>query len=118
MLASELLQAPVINCSLGSAGKAQDEVVVPTSGGRYDVHLQARRRVAVYWEEEVSEVRRCTWFYKGDKDNKFIPYSESFSEELEVNTPFPWFPPQLLPVTVSDVPNPKQGHWHQSGLRT
>ncbi|NXI56887.1 DDHD2 Phospholipase, partial [Chloroceryle aenea] len=38
---------------------------------------------AVYWEEEVSEVRRCTWFYKGDKDNKYIPYSETFSEELE-----------------------------------
>uniref|UniRef100_U3JW54 SEC23-DDH2 WWE domain-containing protein n=1 Tax=Ficedula albicollis TaxID=59894 RepID=U3JW54_FICAL len=65
------------------AGKAQDDVVVPTSGGRYDVHLRARRRVAVYWEEEEAEVRRCTWFYKGDKDNKFIPYSESFSEELE-----------------------------------
>ncbi|NXH97763.1 DDHD2 Phospholipase, partial [Pachycephala philippinensis] len=64
-------------------GKDQDDVVVPTSGGRYDVHLRARQRVAVYWEEEVSEVRRCTWFYKGDKDNKFIPYSESFSEELE-----------------------------------
>ncbi|NWW16134.1 DDHD2 Phospholipase, partial [Falcunculus frontatus] len=65
------------------AGKDQDDVVVPTSGGRYDVHLRTRQRVAVYWEEEVSEVRRCTWFYKGDKDNKFIPYSESFSEELE-----------------------------------
>ncbi|NWT88434.1 DDHD2 Phospholipase, partial [Lanius ludovicianus] len=64
-------------------GKEQDDVVVPTSGGRYDVHLRTRQRVAVYWEEEVSEVRRCTWFYKGDKDNKFIPYSESFSEELE-----------------------------------
>ncbi|NWT10767.1 DDHD2 Phospholipase, partial [Vireo altiloquus] len=64
-------------------GKEQDDVVVPTSGGRYDVHLRARQRVAVYWEEEVSEVRRCTWFYKGDKDNKYIPYSESFSEELE-----------------------------------
>ncbi|NXS55606.1 DDHD2 Phospholipase, partial [Brachypteracias leptosomus] len=64
-----------------SSGK--EEVVVPTSGGRYDVHLQKRQRVAVYWEEEVSEVRRCTWFYKGDKDNKYIPYSEAFSEELE-----------------------------------
>lgn len=62
-------------------------MVVPTSGGRYDVHLKQRQRVAVYWEEEVSEVRRCTWFYKGDKDNKYIPYSEAFSEELEVNTP-------------------------------
>ena len=53
------------------------------------MHLKKRQRVAVYWEEEVSEVRRCTWFYKGDKDNKYIPYSEAFSEELEVNTPFP-----------------------------
>ncbi|NXO37495.1 DDHD2 Phospholipase, partial [Locustella ochotensis] len=65
------------------SGKEQADVVVPTSGGRYDVHLRARQRVAVYWDEEVSEVRRCTWFYKGEKDNKFIPYSESFSEELE-----------------------------------
>ncbi|NXT26438.1 DDHD2 Phospholipase, partial [Syrrhaptes paradoxus] len=65
------------------AGKDAEDVVVPTSGGRYDVHLKKRQRVAVYWEEEVSEVRRCTWFYKGDKDNKYIPYSEDFSEELE-----------------------------------
>lgn len=62
--------------------------MVPTSGGRYDVHLKQRQRLAVFWEEEVSEVRRCTWFYKGDKDNKYVPYSESFSQELEVkNTP-------------------------------
>ncbi|KFQ87295.1 Phospholipase DDHD2, partial [Phoenicopterus ruber ruber] len=65
------------------AGRDEEDLVVPTSGGRYDVHLKKRQRVAVYWEEEVSEVRRCTWFYKGDKDNKYIPYSETFSEELE-----------------------------------
>ncbi|KFW90883.1 Phospholipase DDHD2, partial [Phalacrocorax carbo] len=65
------------------AGRDKEDLVVPTSGGRYDVHLKKRQRVAVYWEEEVSEVRRCTWFYKGDKDNKYIPYSETFSEELE-----------------------------------
>ncbi|KFO93431.1 Phospholipase DDHD2, partial [Buceros rhinoceros silvestris] len=64
-------------------GRDKDDLVVPASGGRYDVHLQKRQRLAVYWEEEVSEVRRCTWFYKGDKDNKYIPYSETFSEELE-----------------------------------
>ncbi|KFM00393.1 Phospholipase DDHD2, partial [Aptenodytes forsteri] len=64
-------------------GRDKEDLVVPTSGGRYDVHLKKRQRVAVYWEEEVSEVRRCTWFYKGDKDNKYIPYSETFSEELE-----------------------------------
>ncbi|XP_067400980.1 phospholipase DDHD2 isoform X2 [Emydura macquarii macquarii] len=63
--------------------KDVEQLVVPTEGGRYDVHLKKRLRYAMYWEEEVSEVRRCTWFYKGDKDNKYIPYSESFSEELE-----------------------------------
>ncbi|XP_053875135.1 phospholipase DDHD2 isoform X1 [Malaclemys terrapin pileata] len=63
--------------------KDDEQLVVPTEGGRYDVHLKKRLRCAMYWEEEVSEVRRCTWFYKGDKDNKYIPYSESFSEELE-----------------------------------
>uniref|UniRef100_A0A8C5U9X2 SEC23-DDH2 WWE domain-containing protein n=1 Tax=Malurus cyaneus samueli TaxID=2593467 RepID=A0A8C5U9X2_9PASS len=81
---SELLRrGPELLRCAACWGIGQDEVVVPTSGGRYDVHLQTRTRVAVYWEEEVSEVRRCTWFYKGDKDNKYIPYSESFSEELE-----------------------------------
>lgn len=57
---------------------------MPTEGGRYDVHLKKRVRYAVYWEEDESEVRRCTWFYKGDKDNRYIPYSENFSEQLEV----------------------------------
>uniref|UniRef100_A0A6J0SZH9 Triacylglycerol hydrolase DDHD2 n=1 Tax=Pogona vitticeps TaxID=103695 RepID=A0A6J0SZH9_9SAUR len=59
------------------------DLVVPTEGGRYDVHLQKRLRCAVYWEETESEVRRCTWFYKGEKDNRYIPYPENFSEELE-----------------------------------
>uniref|UniRef100_A0A3Q2QRV4 SEC23-DDH2 WWE domain-containing protein n=1 Tax=Fundulus heteroclitus TaxID=8078 RepID=A0A3Q2QRV4_FUNHE len=58
-------------------------VVVRTDGGRYDVQLYDRIRTAVYWEEEPTEVRRCTWFYKGDKDSRFVPYSEEFSEKLE-----------------------------------
>ncbi|XP_060106552.1 phospholipase DDHD2 [Heteronotia binoei] len=65
------------------SSKDSEELVVPTEGGRYDVFLKKRLRCAVYWEEEDSEVRRCTWFYKGEKDNKYIPYSESFSEKLE-----------------------------------
>ncbi|XP_007665591.2 phospholipase DDHD2 isoform X2 [Ornithorhynchus anatinus] len=57
--------------------------VVPTDGGRYDVHLGERMRYAVYWDELPSGVRRCTWFFKGDKDNKYVPYSEGFSQVLE-----------------------------------
>uniref|UniRef100_A0A8D0GCJ6 WWE domain-containing protein n=1 Tax=Sphenodon punctatus TaxID=8508 RepID=A0A8D0GCJ6_SPHPU len=60
-----------------------ESVVLSTDGGRYDVYLYDRIRKSVYWQEEPSEVRRCTWFYKGDKDSRFIPYTEGFSEKLE-----------------------------------
>ncbi|XP_070696776.1 SEC23-interacting protein [Pempheris klunzingeri] len=60
-----------------------ENVIVRTDGGRYDVQLYDRIRTAVYWEEEPTEVRRCSWFYKGDTDSRFIPYSEEFSEKLE-----------------------------------
>ncbi|XP_062988801.1 SEC23-interacting protein isoform X2 [Elgaria multicarinata webbii] len=60
-----------------------ENVVLSTDGGRYDIYLYDRVRKAVYWEEEQSEVRRCTWYYKGDKDSRFIPYTEDFSEKLE-----------------------------------
>ncbi|KAM5142374.1 SEC23-interacting protein isoform 2-T2 [Mantella aurantiaca] len=60
-----------------------ESVVVSTAGGRYDVCLYDREMKAVYWEEEDLEVRRCSWFYKGDSDSRFIPYSEEFSERLE-----------------------------------
>uniref|UniRef100_A0A8C2R1R9 DDHD domain-containing protein n=1 Tax=Capra hircus TaxID=9925 RepID=A0A8C2R1R9_CAPHI len=60
-----------------------ESVVLGTDGGRYDVYLYDRMRKAVYWDEEPAEVRRCTWFYKGDTDSRFIPYTEEFSEKLE-----------------------------------
>ncbi|KAM9726907.1 SEC23-interacting protein isoform 1-T1 [Menidia menidia] len=60
-----------------------ENVVVRTDGGRYDVQLYDRVKSAVYWEEEPTEVRRCSWFYKGDSDSRFVPYSEEFSEKLE-----------------------------------
>uniref|UniRef100_A0A8D1ZNC9 SEC23-interacting protein n=1 Tax=Sus scrofa TaxID=9823 RepID=A0A8D1ZNC9_PIG len=65
-----------------------ESVVLGTDGGRYDVYLYDRMRKAVYWEEEPAEVRRCTWFYKGDTDSRFIPYTEEFSEKLEVIVQF------------------------------
>ncbi|KAM6186741.1 SEC23-interacting protein [Rhynchocyon petersi] len=60
-----------------------ESVVLGTDGGRYDVYLYDRVRKPVYWDEEPAEVRRCTWFYKGDSDSRFIPYTEEFSEKLE-----------------------------------
>uniref|UniRef100_A0AAQ5YX85 SEC23 interacting protein n=1 Tax=Amphiprion ocellaris TaxID=80972 RepID=A0AAQ5YX85_AMPOC len=60
-----------------------ENVIIRTDGGRYDVQLYDRMRTAVFWEEEPTEVRRCSWFYKGDTDSRFVPYSEEFSDKLE-----------------------------------
>uniref|UniRef100_A0A8D0DDF7 DDHD domain containing 2 n=1 Tax=Sander lucioperca TaxID=283035 RepID=A0A8D0DDF7_SANLU len=61
----------------------EDEVVIAVEGERYDVHVKERKRYAVYWEQGPTEVRRCTWFYKGDKDTIFLPYPEDVSKSLE-----------------------------------
>lgn len=70
-----------VYCAVGEKG---EEVVVAVDGERYDVHVKERKRYAVYWEQAPTEVRRCTWFYKGDKDTRFMPYPEDFSKSLEV----------------------------------
>lgn len=53
-----------------------------TDGGRFDVNIPERHRTAVYWAAEVSEVRRCSWFYKGT-DFRLIPYEEDVADQLE-----------------------------------
>ncbi|XP_041792693.1 phospholipase DDHD2 isoform X2 [Chelmon rostratus] len=69
--------------AFNAVGKKETEVVVAVDGERYDVHVKERKRYAVYWEQAPTEVRRCTWFYKGDKDTRFMPYLEDFSKSLE-----------------------------------
>ncbi|KAH6947844.1 hypothetical protein HPB50_021736 [Hyalomma asiaticum] len=59
------------------------EVVVTTDGGRYDVDVGARLRRPVYWDETPSQVRRCTWFYKLEGQNRFVPYEEHVAFILE-----------------------------------
>lgn len=59
-------------------------MLIPTDGGRYDVDLYHRQRRAIYWEEPVSEVRRCSWFYKGEGERWYLPYDEMQANKLEV----------------------------------
>lgn len=71
------------SCDYCPVGEIEEEVVA-VDGERYDVHVKERKCYAVYWEQAPTEVRRCTWFYKGDKDTRFIPYPEDFGKSLEV----------------------------------
>lgn len=60
-----------------------ENTFVPTDGGRYDVNILKRERIAVYWEERKSVVRRCSWFSKGPADGNFVPYEEDIAAKLE-----------------------------------
>lgn len=59
------------------------DVIVATDGGRYDVDINNRKRTPVYWKEEVTKVRRCSWFYRRRTDGKFLPYKENIADMLE-----------------------------------
>lgn len=72
---SNRIESNYLNCD--------QELSLPTDGGRYDVYPFQRIRKSVYWDEETSQVRRCTWFYKKDNNLGFIPYEEDFSMMLE-----------------------------------
>ena len=54
-----------------------------TDGGRYDVNILRRQRIPVYWKGAPTEVRRCSWFYKGNSDGKYVPYEENIATKLE-----------------------------------
>ncbi|KAL4720445.1 hypothetical protein ACJJTC_001887 [Scirpophaga incertulas] len=56
---------------------------VPTDGGRFDVNVVDRTRKCVYWSEKPTAVKRCSWFYKGTTDARYVPYDESVADKLE-----------------------------------
>ncbi|CAG4999988.1 unnamed protein product [Parnassius apollo] len=60
-----------------------ENTLVPTDGGRFDVNVVGRLRMPVYWSEKPTDVLRCSWFYKGTTDARYVPYSESVAEKLE-----------------------------------
>lgn len=59
------------------------ETTVATEGGRYDVDILRRQRTPVYWIGAPTEVRRCSWFFKGATESRYIPYNESIAVKLE-----------------------------------
>ncbi|XP_046327437.2 phospholipase DDHD2-like isoform X2 [Haliotis rufescens] len=70
-------------CYKTAARHDPENTVIPAIGGRYDVNVGKRLRSAVYWEEEPTSIRRCTWFYKREGDNRYVPYGEDFAQKLE-----------------------------------
>ncbi|XP_068627293.1 serine-rich adhesin for platelets [Battus philenor] len=66
-----------------SSPELDETTLVATDGGRYDVNVVGRLRVPVYWSDKPTNVLRCSWFYKGNTDARYVPYAESIAEMLE-----------------------------------
>ncbi|XP_033209663.1 SEC23-interacting protein isoform X2 [Belonocnema kinseyi] len=66
-----------------NSNEISPETKVATDGGRYDVDILRRERTPVYWPGAPSEVRRCSWFYKGPSESRYTPYDESVAAKFE-----------------------------------
>ncbi|KAL1122817.1 hypothetical protein AAG570_003143 [Ranatra chinensis] len=66
-----------------TSGELNDDTIVATEGGRYDVEITQRQKVAVFWEEPPNEVRRCSWFMRHSTSSRYIPYDENIASLLE-----------------------------------
>jgi len=61
-----------------------NESIIATDGSRFDVYLNQRIRKPVYWSDNTTNVRRCSWFLRNSNGSNFIPYDEVTATLLEV----------------------------------
>ncbi|KAF5287235.1 hypothetical protein FQR65_LT12279 [Abscondita terminalis] len=77
-----MLDSLALENAFTSAALSPD-TVIPTNGGRYDVNILRREKYPVYWKDPPTEVRRCSWFSKGNTKGRFVPYEENIATMLE-----------------------------------
>uniref|UniRef100_A0A0X3PB28 DDHD domain-containing protein n=1 Tax=Schistocephalus solidus TaxID=70667 RepID=A0A0X3PB28_SCHSO len=80
---ASLLGPPQLFTPINAGEVSQQSTSLPVRGGRYDVLLRERQCKAVYWEEERSEVRRATWFFRPQNEQRVLPFSEVMCSRLE-----------------------------------
>ena len=56
---------------------------IPVDGTRYDVIIDKREKMPVYWSGEPMTIRRCSWFHRRSTEGRWIPYEEEVAEKLE-----------------------------------
>jgi len=56
---------------------------IPVDGSRYDVLIDRREKVPVYWTGQSLPIRRCSWFHRCSPEGRWIPYEEETAEKLE-----------------------------------
>ncbi|CAO1374852.1 unnamed protein product [Diamesa serratosioi] len=63
-------------------GLASGKDIVRTDSGRFDVSMNNKLRVPVFWNSNPNEIRRCSWFYK-NAEAKLVPFDESSANLME-----------------------------------
>eukprot|EP00092_Neocalanus_flemingeri_P040429 GFUD01044030.1.p1 GENE.GFUD01044030.1~~GFUD01044030.1.p1 ORF type:complete len:1043 (-),score=301.73 GFUD01044030.1:134-3262(-) len=57
---------------------------IPVDGTRYDVMIDRRVKVPVYWPGKELAIRRCSWFHRSSAEGRWIPYEEEVADKLEL----------------------------------
>jgi hypothetical protein len=62
-----------------------DEEILYTSGGRYQVNIKEGRRSPIYWTSASNAIRKCSWFCADSlsENRNLIPYEQNVAEFLE-----------------------------------
>ena len=76
-----MIDSTRIEDAYGMGSSSNESVSV--DGGRYDVNISQRTKIAIYWAEEPIPIRRCSWFYKSNSDGRWNPYDEDTAKRLE-----------------------------------
>lgn len=76
-----LIDSQTLEEAFVNRNNPQQQQTVVTDGGRFEVNINERTRNPIYWKDEPTQVRRCSWFYK--VDSRYTPYEEAISELLE-----------------------------------
>eukprot|EP00090_Calanus_glacialis_P024326 TRINITY_DN37779_c0_g1_i1.p1 TRINITY_DN37779_c0_g1~~TRINITY_DN37779_c0_g1_i1.p1 ORF type:complete len:1042 (-),score=352.82 TRINITY_DN37779_c0_g1_i1:171-3296(-) len=63
--------------------KGSTSQAIPVDGTRYDVMIDKREKVPVYWPGQSLPIRRCSWFHRSSAEGRWIPYEEEIAEKLE-----------------------------------
>lgn len=86
---SAALEAALAKAATASGGgeNAEPPLSVLVEGGRYEVNVKERRLQAVYWDKDVRQVLRSSWFSKPATNlpgaGGFVPYGEGDAAAIE-----------------------------------
>ena len=70
--------------SIEAAWEGNEQGPVAVEGSRWDVWVDARKKVPAYWNGDELSIRRASWFHSNSGgDGRWVPYEEEVAARME-----------------------------------